>query len=362
MALKAIPGIGNILFKQLIDHFQTPDNVFRAALSDLIQVEGISENLARKIATYIIPDTIKKDLDYAFSKGFKVITMHDPLYPALLLEIADPPPILYVAGTLDPALHNIAIVGSRNATQYGRSIAHQLSMDLAGKGFSIVSGMAIGIDTSAHTGALDANGNTVAVLGSGLERIYPATNRRLFHRISQQGAVISEFPLSAKPVPHHFPMRNRIISGMALGTIVVEATKKSGSLITARLAGEQGREVFAVPGSVHSFKSTGTHNLLKQGARLVENANDVIEELSLFTHPVNEITEKKVPKEKKIPVELDPDELTVYEALEPYPVHIDAIVHETGVDPGKLAGILLQLELKGLIYQSPGKRFATNEE
>ncbi|MCP4578736.1 MAG: DNA-protecting protein DprA, partial [Deltaproteobacteria bacterium] len=195
-------------------------------------------------------------------KGFNVISMGSPSYPALLHQLPDPPPVLYVSGTLDSDTHNIAMVGSRNATHYGLSMANQLSMDLATKGFTIVSGMAIGVDTASHMGAIDGGGKTIAVLGSGLSRIYPAKNKKLFHMISENGAVISEFPLFTEPEPHNFPIRNRIIAGMSLGTVVVEATKKSGSLITARLAGEQGREVFAVPGSIQSFKSMGTHSLL----------------------------------------------------------------------------------------------------
>ena len=200
----------------------------------------------------------------------------------------------------------------------------------------------------------------MAVLGSGLERIYPSENRPLAREIAQHGAVITEFPLKAAPDAHNFPIRNRIISGMSLGTVVVEATKRSGSLITARMAAEQGREVFAVPGSIRSFKSTGTHSLLKQGAKLVEHVNDIIEEISPVGSAYKVETEISLPK-KSIPM-LDPNELKVYEALEPYPVHIDDIVRITGIESGKLAGILLQLELLGVIEQSPGKRFSIKED
>jgi DNA processing protein len=221
--------------------------------------------------------------------------------------------------------------------------------------------MAKGIDTAAHLGALDVNGKTFAILGTGIDVIYPSENIKLFHEISEKGAVISEFPFGTGPEPYNFPLRNRIICGMSLGTVVVEAGMKSGSLITARLAAEQGREVFAVPGSVRSFKSTGTHSLLKQGAKLVEHANDVIEELLPLLHdPLSEKSDQALPK-KNNPT-LDSDETIVFKALEPYPVHIDDILRSTGFNPGKLAGILLKLELEGVVNQSPGKFFSTCEE
>ncbi|MGB8424326.1 MAG: DNA-processing protein DprA, partial [Desulfobacterales bacterium] len=209
----------------------------------------------------------------------------------------------------------------------------------------------------AHEGALQAGGPTVAVLGSGLARVYPAENRRLFQAIVGNGAVVSEFPMLTEPEPYNFPIRNRIISGMSCGTVVVEAARKSGSLITARLAAEQNRDVFAVPGSVQSFKSIGTHTLIKQGAKLVENAQDILEEIagSFFTdlRPA-----ERRPPEKKEPPPLSPDETAVLNALEPYPLHIDDLGRKLSMAPGKLASILLQLELGGLVDQSPGNFFA----
>jgi DNA processing protein len=217
--------------------------------------------------------------------------------------------------------------------------------------------MARGIDTAAHEGALQSGGRTVAVLGSGLEEVYPAENRRLFQSIVRNGAVLSEFPMLTKPEPHNFPIRNRIISGMSYGTVIVEASRKSGSLITARLAAEQNREVFAVPGSVQSFKSIGTHTLIKQGAKLVENAQDVLEEIAgpLFegTRPIDHS-----PSMKKEPPALTTEEAVVCGALEPYPVHIDVLGRKLSMAPGKLASILLQLELNGFVEQSPGNFYA----
>ena len=282
--------------------------------------------------------------------------MNDPDYPELLLQIPDPPPFLYLYGRLEQKASAIAVVGSRMATRYGVSVARRLSADLAACGLTVVSGMARGIDTAAHDGALLGGGRTIAVLGSGLDRIYPTENQRLARKIGQNGAVISEFPLLTEPEPHNFPVRNRIISGMCYGTVIVEATKKSGSLITARLANEQNREVFAVPGSIQSFKSTGTHTLIKQGAKLVENAQDVLEEIAgavFLNNTQNDIR----PRPANEPIELTPEENVVYRNLDPYPVHIDDLGRKTAIAPGKLSSLLLALELKGMVEQLPGKFF-----
>ncbi|MGD9054737.1 MAG: DNA-processing protein DprA [Desulfobacterales bacterium] len=356
--LKDVPGIGNHLFKRLIERFGSPQRVFQVTPQELLAVEGISKHLATAILNFKVPQWIKAELDQIHQKGFSVITLTDGSYPSLLREIPDPPPILYISGSLAGSDKNVAVVGSRNATAYGISATQNLCADLAAFDITIVSGMALGIDTAAHQGALAGRGKTVAVLGSGLNIIYPAENRKLFKRISEQGAVISEFSLDTKPESHNFPIRNRIISGMSMGTIVVEASRKSGSLITARLAAEQNREVFAVPGSIHSFKSTGTHTLIKQGAKLVENAQDVLEELTAFTAHVSVPAGSLDNKTAERLASLAPDELDLYKILSPYPLHIDAIVRKTNIEPGKLLSLLLQLELKGMVQQLPGKLFA----
>jgi len=323
----------------------------------LLQVEGISARQAAAIQNFKTPESLKRELAQIDQKKINVTTLTDPAYPALLREIPDPPPYLYVSGNLDGSPRNIAVVGSRNATEYGISITQKLCADLATFGITIISGMAIGIDSAAHQGALAARGRTIAVLGSGLNNIYPAENLNLFKRISESGAVISEFALSTKPEAHNFPIRNRVISGMSLGTVVVEATRKSGSLITARLAAEQNREVFAVPGSIQSFKSAGTHTLIKQGAKLVENAQDVLEELSAFID-APKVTKYQDPDRTARDLSLlTPEELAVYKLLSPYPEHIDTIVRKTTIEPGKILSILLQLELNGWVKQLPGKRF-----
>jgi len=355
--LKSTPGVGNLLYKRLIDVFHSPENAIHAPRKELLQVEGLSDRLIAAIKRHTLPESVKKELDKVQQKGIKILTLSDTDYPALLLEIPDPPPYLYVYGCISATRKNISIVGSRNATQYGRDTTQRLGRDLASLGMTIVSGMARGIDTAAHEGALMACGKTIAVLGSGLERVYPKENETLFHRIAETGAVISEFPLSAEPEAHHFPMRNRIISGLSLGTVIVEATLRSGSLITARLAAEQNREVFAVPGSINSFKSTGTHTLIKQGAKLVEQAGDIMEEIShgmdspgTGNSPVEDLNTAPAPV-------LSPSETTVLRALEPYPLHIDDLIRKLGMAPSVLSGTLLRLELKGVVQQDPGKLF-----
>ena len=359
--LKSVPGIGNLLFKRLIDRFHSPEIILEARHKDLVQVEGVTSRLADRIKQHKICDSVKRDLDLVVQKGYQIVTMTDSDYPSLLLQIPDPPPFLYVFGRLDNSFRNIAIVGSRNATRYGILTTRRLCYDLVRLQMTIVSGMALGIDSAAHEGALMGGGNTIAVLGSGLEHIYPAQNRKLFYQIAENGAVISEFPLKTEPDAHNFPRRNRIISGISLGTVVVEATKRSGSLITAHLAAEQNREVFAVPGSIQSFKSTGTHTLIKQGAKLVEHARDIMEELSHVIKTPEEDGKFTDDRIKKAPL-LSDDEMSVFDALEPYPVHIDDLARMISMEPGKLSSILLQLELKGMALQSAGKFFSKTEE
>ena len=355
--LKSVPGVGNLLGKRLIDHFKCPQNIFQAPDDELLQIEGVTGRHVIAIKTHKMPAWVDAELDLATRKGYRIITQTDSNYPQLLRQIPDPPPFLYVYGRLNRSPVKLAVVGSRNATGYGLTTTRSLSASLASLGIAIVSGMARGIDTAAHEGALSVGGETVAVLGSGLERIYPAENKTLFHRISETGAVVSEFALMTEPEAHNFPLRNRIISGMSLGTVVVEATKKSGSLITARLAAEQNREVFAVPGSIQSFKSSGTHTLIKQGAKLVEHAQDIVEELAPLIqfngHPGRNHPARPAAK----PPLLTADETRVYEAIGPYPIHIDELVREISMEPGRLSSILLRLELEGLVQQLPGKFF-----
>ncbi len=357
--LQSVPGVGSLLFKRLMDAFGSPEAVLAAAPRSLAAVDGISGKLAETIAAHRISTSAKQDLDRALAAGYGVVTINDAAYPPLLRQIPDPPAYLYVAGRLDAADNCIAVVGSRHPTDYGVRTARRLSRDLTLQGFTVVSGMALGIDTAAHEGALDGGGKTVAVLGSGLDRIYPNENRRLSERIAASGAVVSEFPPGAGPDGHHFPIRNRIISGMCLGTMIAEATLRSGSLITARLAADQGREVFAVPGSIHSHKSTGTHTLIKQGAKLVENAGDVIEELAPM---LDAAIERRAAAPAPAAPALTDEEAAVCAVLSPYPIHIDELGRRVSMDPARLSGLLLGLELKGRVRQLPGKLFVCEED
>lgn len=356
LALKEVKGVGNRLFLQLIERFGDPENVFRASREALLEIPGIRPDLASRIRRHTPSKLIKQELERIAANNCNIIRFVDPSYPQLLRQIADPPPYLYGYGTLCADSANVAVVGSRNATTYGRTTTQRLCAALASRGVTIVSGMARGIDTAAHNGALSVGGTTIAVLGCGLGTVYPAENRQLFHQIAAAGAVISEFPFHAGPDAHHFPIRNRIISGLSLGTVIVEATQKSGSLITAKLAAEQGREVFAVPGSVTSFKSMGTHKLIKEGAKLVEHVDDILEELNL---QLKQPSEGPTVQDREIPVTAE--EKRILDELTPYPVHIDRVVRQVPLPPGKVSSLLLQLELKGLVQQSPGKRFARSE-
>lgn len=360
-ALKSVPGVGNLLFSRLIRRFRSPGEVFMASYEELLSVRGITRHLARAIQRHNVGDEVKREIELAERKGYRIITLSAPEYPPLLLQIPDPPPFLYVYGDMGNSAKSIAVVGSRTATAYGISAATSLAAELAERDITVISGMAKGVDTAAHDGAVMAKmgkGKTIAVLGSGLERIYPRENHRLFHKISENGAVISEFHLKAEPEAHNFPIRNRIIAGISLGTVVVEAGRKSGALITAEFALEYDREVFAIPGNIHSFKSVGSHELIKNGAKLVTNVQDILDELP---HIIREHIASKNISQSKILDKLPPlssEELLVFKELGPYPVHIDDLAQKTSVEPGKLSGILLQLELRGIVRQEPGMLFS----
>lgn len=362
LQLRSVPGIGNLIFRRLVQRFGEPMTVFDTATEDLLTVEGVTPRLVTAIRQHArAAEFSDREMDKAGHMGCHIITQADRRYPALLLQIPDPPPYLYVYGDSAAFPVCVAMVGSRHATSYGLTTTRRLSSDLARQEITVVSGLARGIDTAAHEGALQGGGNTVAVLGSGLANIYPRENTDLCHRIAAQGAVVSEFPLDAGPEPHHFPQRNRIISGMSLGTVVVEATLRSGSLITARMALEQNREIFAVPGSVNSYKSMGTHALIKEGAKLVTHVGDILEELPPLARRQTERTDAK-PSRPQVATTLSGDEKIVFDALSPYPTHVDELTRQVNIDPGRVAGILLTLELQGLVHQEPGKLFRRTDE
>ncbi len=354
LALSFISGLGSTLIRRLIERFGTPEAVFHASKRELLEIEGLGEKLVEKIKDGPEERLIERELSLLKGVGGDIITIKDANYPKRLREIYDPPPILYIRGNLkeDDELA-ISIVGSRKTNPYGRWITEKISRELARNGITIVSGMARGIDAIAHMGAISEGGRTIAVLGCGIDVIYPSENRALFKEIIDHGAILSEFPMKSLPEGGHFPRRNRIISGLSLGVVVVQASQGSGSLITANYALEQGREVFAIPGNVGAEGSRGTNLLIKQGARLVESSEDILEEiLPQWKREKEEEGEKKRPK-----IDLSEDERIIYELLDENPLHIDTIIRESGFDAGKVSSLLLDLELRGLISQWPGKCF-----
>jgi DNA processing protein len=287
--------------------------------------------------------------------GGTILTLGDDAYPKRLKDIYDPPALLYVKGELrrEDELA-VAIVGSRKTSPYGRWFTEKISQDLAGHGVTIVSGLARGIDSVAHMGALEGGGRTIAVLGCGIDVIYPSENRDLFHQIVGHGAVLSEFPMGSRPEGGHFPRRNRVISGLSIGVVIVQASAKSGSLITAKYALEQGREVFAVPGNVGAEGSRGTNQLIKEGAKLVESSADILEEVLPQWRREGETAQKaEAPGHGLVG-----GEKILFELLGETPLHIDAVIRESKLDPGNVSSLLLNLELKGLISQWPGKCFS----
>ncbi len=355
LALSLTPGVGSIFIKRLLDRFGTPEAVFQAPLDELLQIEGLGEKVAREIQKGPAEKKVEKELHLLEGVGGKVMTMKDASYPKRLKEIYDPPPVLYVRGELrEEDELAVAIVGSRKTTPYGKWMTEKMGQELARHGITIVSGMARGIDSHAHWGALSGGGRTIAVLGSGVDVVYPPENRNLYKRIIDQGAVLSEFPMGSPPEGGHFPKRNRIISGLSIGVVVVQAGMESGSLITANYALEQGREVFAVPGNVGSDSSRGTHQLIKDGAKLVESSEDILEEVLPQWR-----RERETPQDVERPVlDLSEEENVLYEQLGETPLHIDVLIRESQFDPGKVSSLLLNLELKGLISQWPGKCFS----
>jgi len=311
-------------------------------------------------------------MDLASRRNVFIITAKDVLFPRYLLNIDDYPALLYVRGTLRKDDVNVAVVGSRKASTYGKYTTERLSRELALHGITVVSGLARGIDSAAHRGALMAKGGTIAVLGSGIDVIYPPEHRELYERISERGAVISEFPLETPPNAPNFPVRNRIISGMSLGVVVVEASDKSGSLITARLALEQGREVFAVPGSIDASGSRGTHKLIREGAKLIEGVNDILEEI---IPQIDEAGQKRLAKEGarsarrekgetrgRPEAALDEGQMKILKMLSTKPLDPDSIIAATGLRPQDVMRTLLTLELMGFVEQLPGKRFIRKDQ
>ncbi len=354
LALSLTPGIGSVLIKRLLDRFKTPEAVFQASLKELSEVEGLGEKVARPIVSGPLENEIEKELSLIKEIGGRIVTLGDDSYPRRLRDIYDPPALLYVRGELKKEDElAVSIVGSRRTSPYGRWITERMGQELAQNGVTVVSGMARGIDSVAHLGAIAGGGRTVAVLGCGVDVVYPPENRNLMAKIIDHGAVISEFSMSSPPEGGHFPKRNRIISGLSRGVVVVQANEKSGSLITAGYALEQGREVFAVPGNVGAEGSRGTNRLIREGAKMVESSADILEEIL----PQWSREEKGIEKDEGPGKDLTGEEKTLYELLGETPMHIDAIIRDSRLDPGKVSSHLLNLELKGVICQWPGKCF-----
>lgn len=356
LALNRIKEIGPIISKRLISVFQSPEEIFKASYKSLLSLQDIGHVRAKGITEFDQWDDIEREIMEIKKNNIKVIKYSDSEYPEALKNIEDAPILLYCVGELsEDDRYAIAIVGSRQMSSYGRAVAEKLAYELASLGITIVSGMARGIDSVAHKGALRVKGRSIAVLGSGIDNLYPTENKDLFNEISSSGAVISEFSLGTPPNKENFPKRNRLISGLSLGVIVVEATINSGSLITANYALEQGREVFAVPGSIFSKNSEGTNLLIKKGAKPINKVEDVIEELAPKLKRL--VISSSVSNEKKTLLEINDEEKAICNILSEEPKHIDNISRELNMPVAQLSGMLLSLELKGVVRQLDGKRF-----
>jgi DNA processing protein len=355
LALCLIPEVGPATFHRLVQGLGSAGAVLTAPLEVLEQIPGVSRETAQAINSFPWREALDRELRIIETRGFAVTRFGDEEYPKLLAEIHAAPPILYMRGNIVPQDGvAVGIVGSRKATSYGIAMAEQISGELARRGLTIVSGMARGIDAAAHRGALEGGGRTIAVLGCGLGVTYPPEHGDLSDEIAVKGAILSEFPVFAPPKPDHFPRRNRIISGLSLGVLVVEAGIESGALITANYALDQGREVFAVPGQATARSSRGCHRLIKAGAKLTEGWEDVWEELEphLGLAPATGIAAPSVGPP------LEQEELLIVDALEAGPVQIDDLIARTHLAAGQMASLLLSLMLKGVIEELPGKSFA----
>lgn len=353
--LNMLPNIGALRGSILLEELHEPNKIFSASFNTLKNIEGINPKLAKEIVATRDSVDIDREIELIEKENIDIITMQDPTYPEHLRHIYAPPLVLYVKGRLFPEdYYGVAIVGTRRASFYGRENAEKFGFQLAERGFTVVSGLARGIDTYAHRGALKAGGRTIAVLGCGVNIVYPSENDKLLEEISKQGAVISEFPMNTQPISQNFPVRNRIISGLSLGVVVVEAAKKSGALITASFALEQGKEVFSVPGRVDVATSRGTLGLIKEGAKLVEGVDDILEELQ---HPniYSDRISSKVKTEAKI--FLTDTEKCIFGILSKKPKHIDQIKYDSDMDFGRISDVLLHLQLRGVVRELPGKKF-----
>ncbi|OQY27792.1 MAG: DNA protecting protein DprA [Candidatus Cloacimonetes bacterium 4572_55] len=357
LRLLSTPNVGQTRIRNLVDQFGSPEAVFHASIGELSSTPQISLILAEKILSYQDQKWVDNQLRFLDNKKIRIMTLWDAEYPDMLRAIYDPPSVLFIKGELKKEDDlSVGIVGTRRASRYGLKVASKISMELSERGLTVVSGLARGIDTAAHKAALDAGGRTIAVLGCGLDVVYPLENHKFYEDIPLHGAIISEYPMNTHPEPKNFPPRNRIISGLSQGVLVVEAPIRSGALLTANSALNQGREVFAVPGLITDKRSGGTHNLIKQGAKLVSSVDDILEELRQLPQS---ITQRKTMSKKNVP-SLNKNEAMIYEKLGIEPKHIDLLSEELGMPPSELLVSLLQMELKSAVTQLPGKLFVVD--
>ncbi len=358
LALNIIPEIGPVVARRLLSVFGNPEIIFSMPAGELRKVEGVGATRVNCITGFSQWDLVRREIDTADKKGVQLVPLNDPHYPEGLRRIHGAPLVLYMKGAfMESDKYAVAMVGSRASTAYGKLMAGRIAEKFGSSGLTVVSGLARGIDTESHKGALKGGGRTIAVLGSGIDVPYPAANRGLMGAIEFSGAVISEFPFGTPPNKPNFPRRNRIISALSLGTVVVEAALDSGSLITVGYALEQGKEVYAVPGNATSGHSRGTNDLIKKGAKLVERAEEVIEDLGPQLKGF--LNEEMLYSEKKLPAMSD-DEASLYRHMSLDPKHIDDLTREINVTSAKALSILLRLELKGIVRQSRGKHFSLN--
>ncbi|MFQ5935129.1 MAG: DNA-processing protein DprA [Acidiferrobacterales bacterium] len=355
LSLHRVSGLGPHTLSALLGNFGTIEGVFAATRAQLEAALGARSRVTDHLLAGVDPDVLAHDLAWLDHPDHNIVTYQDPAYPWLLREIVQPPLLLFVAGDIGLlARPQLAVVGSRNPTPAGVENAHAFAYTLAQTGLTITSGLALGIDGAAHRGALDAGETTVAVLGTGVDRIYPPRHQTLVPRIVSQGAVVSEFPLGTPPKAENFPRRNRVISGLSLGTLVVEAALQSGSLITAHHAVEQGREVFAVPGSIHSPLARGCHALIREGAKLVETAHDIIEELGALAQYTQQHNAEA--RESRVRVS-DPHMSALLEHIGHDPVSVDTLVERSGLTPHSISSMLVEMELLGVIAACPGGKY-----
>lgn len=353
IALSLVPGVGSGRVRQLVSKFGRAESVLAAPAHALARTDGIGAQTAAAIERFEGDAEVDEQIRRAVQSGARMVTSWDDDFPAILQQIFDPPAFLWVKGTLHADERAISIVGTRRPSDYGRRIAHTLAMELVSAGFTIVSGLAYGIDACAHQGALAAGGRTIAVLGSGADRIYPSRHAALARDVIERGAVVSEFPMGAKPDAGNFPRRNRLVSGFSLGTVVVEAYSDGGALITARLALEQNREVFAVPGPMTSRSAEGSNRLIQKGeAKLVQSIDDILDELNLDRAPGSQ------PADGSVSVaDLAPEERALCSALGSETLHINRLCEASGLDPSAALVHLLNLEFRGVVRQLAGKNF-----